>query len=68
MLFIAGRRNGYGPESCGKTMTVRELIAYLECFDDDTKIYLKNDNGYTYGSITADSFEEVETDAENNED
>lgn len=57
-LFIEGRRNGYDPEQCGRTMTVGELIAYLEQFDEDTPVYLKNDNGYTYGSITERSFEE----------
>jgi hypothetical protein len=41
-------------------MTVGELIEYLEQFDEDTKVYLSNDNGYTYGSITESSFEESE--------
>lgn len=55
-LCIEGRRNGYSPEQCGETMTVRELIEYLEQFDDDTKVYLSNDNGYTYGNIDNTSF------------
>ena len=58
-LFIEGRRNGYDPEQCGRTMTVGELIAYLEYFDEDALVYLRNDYGYTYGSITESSFEEV---------
>ena len=57
-LYIEGRRNGYSPEQCGRTMTVGDLIAYLEQFDEDAEIYLNNDNGYTFGSITEDSFEE----------
>lgn len=57
-LFIEGRRNGYNPSQCGRTMTVGDLIAYLEQFDEDAPIYLKNDNGYTYGSIDEMSFEE----------
>ena len=57
-LFIEGRRNGYGTDQCGRTMTVGELIAYLEQFGEDTPVYLKNDNGYTYGNITNSSFEE----------
>lgn len=56
-LFIEGR-NGYDPDQCEGTMTVAELIQYLEQFDEDTEVYLKNDNGYTYGNITEDSFEE----------
>ena len=39
-------------------MTVGELINYLEQFDDDAKIYLRHDNGYTYGGITYSSFDE----------
>lgn len=39
-------------------MTVAELMEYLEQFDEDAEVYLKNDNGYTYGSITTSSFEE----------
>lgn len=57
-LYIEGRRNGYSPDQCESTMTVGELIAYLEQFEEDTPVYLNNDNGYTYGSITESSFEE----------
>ena len=28
-VYIEGRRNGYSPEQCGRTMTVGDLIAYL---------------------------------------
>lgn len=51
-LFIEGKRNGYGIDQCGRTLTVRELIEILEEFDEDRPVYLRNDNGYTYGSIT----------------
>jgi hypothetical protein len=37
-------------------------MAYLELFDEDAPIYLKNDNGYTYGSIDEMSFEEGDED------
>lgn len=57
-VFIDGRRNGYSPDQCGRTLTVQELIGVLEEMEPDAKVYLKNDNGYTYGSITYDSFEE----------
>ena len=57
-LFIEGRRNGYDTEQCGSTMTVEELIEYLEQFEPDTKVYLRNDNGYTYGNIDQWSFQE----------
>lgn len=51
-LFIEGKRNGYTPEQCGRTLTVGELIQILSDFDEETPVYLRNDNGYTYGSIT----------------
>lgn len=51
-LFINGNRNGYGPEQCGRTMTVGELIELLSEIDEDRPVYLRNDGGYTYGSIT----------------
>ena len=60
-LFIEGRRDGYSPDQCGKTMTVGELIEYLQnSCDEDDPVYLKNDNGYTYGRITWSSFEDGE--------
>ena len=58
VVYIKGRRDGYSPEQCWSTMTVGELMDWLSKFDEDAKIYLKNDNGYTYGSISYDSFEE----------
>ena len=51
-LFINDKRNGYNTDQCGKTLTARELIEILQEYDEDTPIYLRNDNGYTYGSIT----------------
>lgn len=62
ILFVEGRRNGYDPEQCGQTMTVGDLISFLEMFPEEAKLYLKNDSGYTYGSITESSFEEVKED------
>ena len=66
-LYIEGRRNGYSPEQCGRTMTVGDLIAYLEQFDEGAEIYISNDNGYTFGNITEDSFEENYDDEEEEE-
>ena len=63
-LFIEGRRNGYSPDQCGETMTVKEMIEWLEQFDEDTQLFLINDGGYTYGSITERSFQEEELEEE----
>ena len=58
VVYIEGRRDGYATDQIRNTMTVREMIEWLEQFDEDAKVYLKNDNGYTFGSITSSSFEE----------
>ena len=50
-LFIEGNRNGYGPDQCGRTMTVGELIEFLQQLDKDREVFLRNDGGYTFGSI-----------------
>ena len=46
------------PDQVRKTMTVGELIVFLEDYDEDTPLYLSFDNGYTYGGITEGRFEE----------
>lgn len=51
-------REGYGIDQVRRTMTVGELIAFLEDYDENTPIYLGFDNGYTYGGITESRFEE----------
>lgn len=46
-------------------MTVGELIEMLqEYYDEESKIYLSHDNGYTFGSIKETDFEELEIDDE----
>lgn len=67
-LFLEGRRNGYAPSQCGKTMTVGELREYLERYDEDLKVYIRNDGGYTYGNITWGSFEEDYIDEDDEDD
>ncbi len=66
-LIINANRNGYAPDQCGRTMTVAELIAYLEHFDDDRPVYLSHDSGYTYGNITERDFEDMDEDDEDAE-
>ena len=57
-LFINANRNGYSPEQCKDTMTVGKLIRALEDYDENTPVFLKHDNGYTYGSISYRDFED----------
>ena len=55
-LFINANNNGYEPSQCGRTLTVGELIDLLSDFDEDRPVYLRFDNGYTYGSIGEHDF------------
>lgn len=65
IIYIEGRRSAYGPEDLlDRTMTVRELIEYLEQYEDDSPVMLRNDNGYTYGHIDYNSFSEQEEEQE----
>lgn len=61
-LFIEGNRNCYHPAQNENTMTVGELIAMLEDFDPGAKVFLRNDNGYTYGSLGDYDFQEAQYD------
>ena len=65
ILTINALREGYAPDQIASTMTVGELIEFLNNFDEDEKVYLSHDNSYTYGGITASRFEEVEEETEN---
>ena len=49
-LMILAYRESYGKDDV-RTMTVGELREALEEFDDDAKVILSHDNGYTYGGI-----------------
>jgi hypothetical protein len=66
-LAINGNRDGYGPDQCRNTLTVGELIEALQEFDEDLPIYLINDGGYTYGSLTQ-PYEEVYGEEDDSED
>lgn len=59
VLFLNTKRTGYAPDQCGETMTVEELIEALKRYDEETPVYFKNDNGYTYGSITSCDIEDA---------
>ena len=63
-LIYSTFREGYGIDQISRTMTVGELISFLEDYDEDTPIYLSFDNGYTYGGIIEARFEENYDDEE----
>ena len=56
-LILNTMREGYAIDQIKRTMTVAELRAFLEDYDDETPVYLSFDNGYTYGGITENYFE-----------
>lgn len=58
-LIISAMRESYGKDDV-RTMTVAELIAALEEFDDDMPVIMSHDSGYTYGGIRYDMMEEEE--------
>lgn len=58
MVVFYALREGYSPEQVKRTMSVRELKEYLDNFNDDDKIYIANDGGYTYGGIREGIFNE----------
>lgn len=57
-LTLNTMREGYGIDQVRETMTVGELMNFLAQYDDDTPVFLSFDNGYTYGGITEQRFEE----------
>jgi hypothetical protein len=65
ILIIDTEREGYAPEQVRNTMTVGELIAFLQDYDEDTPIYTGHDNRYTYGGIVARKIELADWDEEN---
>jgi len=63
-IMINTFREGYGIDQVKRTMTVGELINFLQDFDEDEPIYLGFDNQYTVGGLTEGMFEEPEDEVE----
>lgn len=59
-VFINTTRSGYTPGQCYETLTVGELIEILSEFGEDQPVYLRNDDGYTYGHITAKAVTDID--------
>lgn len=56
-VIIDATREGYSTEQVRNTMTVKELIDVLSEYDEDAKVYLSHDNGYTYGASVMAAFQ-----------
>ena len=63
-LILYTEREGYAVDQCGQTMTVGDLIEFLQDYDEEMPIYLAFDRGYTYGSIREERFEVEESEDE----
>lgn len=61
-IYIKAPREGYSPAQIERTLTVGQLIDLLEGYDENTKVYLQHDEGYTYGGLTYDSIVEPQED------
>ena len=74
VLTIEAHRDGYSVDHVYETITVGDLIYFLEDYPDDTPVYISNDRGYTYGGISEDDLslkyveEEEEYEEEDEED
>ena len=55
-LIMEAERTGYAVDQIRQTMTVGELAEMFALIADregeDMEVYLRNDDGYTYGGIT----------------
>ena len=58
-LLYNTSRDAYGIEDIRRTMTVGELMRFLEDYDPDTQVFLVFDNGYTYGGLDERCFKEI---------
>lgn len=63
-LTIEATREAYSLKGLDPTMTVGEMIEYLQQFDEETPIVISNDCGYTYGALNIYSFKELELEEE----
>ena len=83
VLFIDAEREGYTPAQVSETTTVGELASTFsrlaEYHGYDMPVYLRHDNGYTYGGVNGwvinveecddvDEWEDEEEDEEEDED
>lgn len=59
-LVINAKRTDYSKDSIYDTITVGELKRLLEDYEDDAKVVLSHDNGYSFGGITEDDLKEEE--------
>ena len=68
IVTLEATRTDYSARAAARrTMTVGELISYLEQYDENSPVVFSNDNGYTYGRLTDECVGEVELEADEEE-
>jgi len=59
-LIIDAIVSGYSTDQIINTMTVEELRNFLKDFDNETKIFLSFNDGYSFGGLGKNNFDEIE--------
>lgn len=60
IVILATRRSHYSAKDAAlESLTVGELISYLQEYDEDSKVVFSNDNGYTYGKLNSTTVDEI---------
>jgi hypothetical protein len=67
VVFLESKRDAYNPNDCYCTLTVQELIDSLSDLEPDALVYLRHDNGYSYGAINDCRMREAIIDGNGNE-
>jgi hypothetical protein len=67
VVFLESKRDAYNPNDCYCTLTVQELIDSLSDLEPDALVYLRHDNGYSYGAISDCRIREASIDGDGNE-
>ena len=61
IVILEATRSDYSAKAAARsTLTVGELISYLEQYDEETPVVFSNDNGYTYGYLSDDTVSDIE--------
>lgn len=65
IVTLEATRTDYSArEAARETITVGELISYLEQYDENSPVVFSNDNGYTYGYLDSSTVGDLEAEEE----
>ena len=55
-IIIKSHRDGYRISQVENTMTVGQLISYLQNFNENDKLYVSHDGGFMYSGVYEEDF------------